>query len=67
ELSYGKIKGIKGRGGFEISISWESGVLVSVEVKSLVGNKLNLRYKGKIISQETSKGELLSFNETDFK
>lgn len=67
ELSNGKINGIKGRDGFEISISWENGVLVSVEVKSLIGNKLNLRYGGKLISKETTKGESLSFIATDFK
>lgn len=67
ELSNGKIKGIKGRGGFEISISWENGVLVSVEVKSLVGNNLKLRYRGELISQETTKGESLSFIAADFK
>ena len=67
ELSNGKIKGIKGRGGFEISIAWENGALVSVELKSLVGSNLNLRYRGKLISQETTKGESLSFISADFK
>jgi alpha-L-fucosidase 2 len=67
KFSNGEIKGIRGRGGFEISISWENGVLVSVKVKSLVGNNLNLRYKGELISQETTKGELLSFIAADFK
>ena len=66
-FSKGKISGIKGRGAFEISIEWKNGVLVSVDVKSLVGNKLNLRYNGKLISQETTKGETLSFVPSDFK
>ena len=63
----GKISGIKGRGAFEISIEWQNEVLVSVEVKSLEGNKLNLRYRGKLISQATTKGESLSFIPADFK
>ena len=66
ELSKGKVSGIKGRGGFEINISWENGNLVSVEVKSLLGNKLKLRYSGKLISQETEKGESYSFGINDF-
>ena len=66
-LSNGSISGILGRGAFEISIEWENEALISVEVKSLAGNKLNLRYKGKLISQETTKGETLSFIPTDFK
>lgn len=62
----GKISGIMGRGAFELSIVWENGMLVSVDVKSHQGNKLNLRYRGKVISMETVKGELLSFTFEDF-
>ena len=57
----GKISGIKGRGAFEFSIEWKEGKLVSLEVKSLNGNNLNLRYRGKLISQRTKAGEVLSF------
>lgn len=66
-LSSGKISGIKGRGGFEFSISWQNGELVSVEVISMQGNILNLRYKGKVIQKETRKGETYSFVSKDFK
>jgi alpha-L-fucosidase 2 len=66
-LATGKISGIKGRGGFEFSISWENGKLVKVEVKSLLGNNLNLRYSGKLISQMTNSGETYSFQLEDFK
>ncbi len=65
-LAKGKISGIKGRGGFEFAISWENGKLVSVEAKSLLGNKLNLRYSGKLISQETVKGDSYNFIIEDF-
>jgi alpha-L-fucosidase 2 len=66
-LSSGKISGIKGRGGFEFAIAWENGNLVSVDAKSLLGKKLNLRYAGKIVSKETAEGENYSFNPEDFK
>ena len=66
-LSNGKISGIKGRGGFVFDIIWENGKLVSLEVKSIIGNKLNLRYSGKIISQETKKGEMYSFAAESFR
>lgn len=66
-LPTGKITGIKGRGAFEISIEWKDSALVALSVKSLQGNPLNLRYKGKMISKPTSKGEILTFNPTDFK
>jgi alpha-L-fucosidase 2 len=63
-LSKGKISGIKGKGGFEFTIAWENGKLVSVDVKSLLGKKLNVRYSGKLISKETVKGESYSFDFT---
>lgn len=67
KLSSGKVSGIMGKGGFEISIDWQKGDLVSVEVKSLLGNILNLRYRGDLISQKTTEGEILSFITADFK
>ena len=66
KLSTGKISGIKGRGGFELSIQWENGELVYVEVQSLLGKMLNLRYKGKTISRETFKGEVVRIERGEF-
>ncbi|NQU54622.1 MAG: glycoside hydrolase N-terminal domain-containing protein [Bacteroidetes bacterium] len=66
DLSTGKISGIKGRGGFEISIAWENDKLTSVDLKSLLGNKLNVRYAGKVVSKKTTAGETYSFGLTDF-
>ncbi len=66
-LSSGKISGIKGRGAFELSIVWENGALVTVEVISLQGNQLNLRYRGKVISEGTVMGESYSFASAEFK
>ena len=66
EWSTGEISGIKGRGNFVVDISWENGKLKSVDVKSLNGNKLNIRYNGKTISRETQAGETYSFAAKDF-
>ncbi len=65
-LASGEISGIKARGGFELALVWENGNLVSVDVKSLVGNKLNLRYAGALISQDTQIGETYSFTNANF-
>ncbi|WP_298369256.1 glycoside hydrolase family 95 protein [uncultured Lutibacter sp.] len=67
KLSNGSISGIKGRGGFEVSIIWKDEKLEAVEVKSILGNHLNIRYSGKLISQETKIGETYTFQVTDFK
>jgi alpha-L-fucosidase 2 len=62
----GTISGIKGRGGFEFSISWKDGKLENVTVKSLLGNKLQVRYNGKMVKKDTKSGEKYVFNGSDF-
>ena len=65
-LPKGKITGLRARGAFEIDIEWDHGELVSVEVKSLKGNKLNLRYRGYVIAKATMAGENHIYKRTDF-
>ena len=65
-LNSGSVKGIVGRGGFEFSLTWENGELDSITIISKLGNHLNLRYKGKTISKETFKRQVLTFNSDDF-
>ena len=66
KLPDGKISGLKGRGGFEIDITWENRKLLAVKVKSLFGNRLNLRYNGNTIFEETTAGETYLFGPGDF-
>jgi alpha-L-fucosidase 2 len=63
----GKVSGLKGRGAFEVSMEWNDGDLVSMEIKSLKGNPLNVRYRGSSISTATLKGESYFFTSEDFK
>ena len=65
-LASGKISGIKGSGGFEFSIIWENNLLKHIEVKSLLGNHLNLRFKGKTISRETEIEQLYVYDLSAF-
>jgi alpha-L-fucosidase 2 len=62
----GKISGLKGRGAFEVFIDWDNGKLVSVEILSLKGSYLNVRYREKIISGKTKVGEKIILKESDF-
>jgi alpha-L-fucosidase 2 len=62
----GEIDGIKGRGGFIISIVWKEGKLDWVKIKSLRGNKMNLRYNGNFITRETTAGEPYIFEAENF-
>src|SRR5690606_35675413 len=63
----GKISGIKGRGGFEFSLTWENGKLVASKVTSVLGNKMRLRYNGKIITRNTQPGETFLLGAGDFQ
>ena len=58
----GSVKGICARGGFEISIYWDNGLIQEVEVLSKAGNKCSLYYKDKTISFDTKKGNRYVLN-----
>lgn len=63
----GKITGLKGRGAFEVLIKWDNGELAELEIISLKGNDLNVRYAEKMISKETVAGKNYKFRLKDFK
>jgi alpha-L-fucosidase 2 len=58
----GYIHGIMARGGFEVDIDWENGILRQARIISRNGNHLTLNYKGKIIETNTVAGKVYSFN-----
>ena len=43
----GSVTGLKARGGFEVSMSWEKGKLTTCDIKSILGNPCVVRYGGK--------------------
>ncbi len=58
-LPEGKISGLCGRGGFEVSMTWSKGALSTLEVISHAGGPLIIRYRDKSFNEETKKGEVL--------
>lgn len=62
----GRVSGLKGRGAFEFSMEWKNGELEVLRVKSLKGSQLNLRYRGRVISQATEEGQSYHFRSEDF-
>lgn len=59
----GEIEGLRARNGFELSFSWENHQLRSLNVKSLAGQPLKIKYRNKMIEQPTQKGETYEFTE----
>ena len=43
----GSVSGLKARGGYEVSIDWKDGKMVSCEIKSLLGHPFTVRYAGR--------------------
>jgi alpha-L-fucosidase 2 len=57
----GRISGLRARGGFEVAMSWKSGKLASLELKSLKGSPCVLTYKKKSIFLQRDVGEFFRF------
>jgi len=56
----GSISGLRARGGFEVSMSWENGELKTYSVKSVAGTSFQVKYKGKLSApQKIKKGEIV--------
>ena len=53
----GKVRGLCARGGFEVGLKWQQGMLQSVVVKSLAGEPCTLNYHGKTLRFDTKKGQ----------
>lgn len=53
----GEVRGLCARGGFEVGLKWQQGMLQSVVVKSLVGEHCTLNYRGKTLRFVTKKGQ----------
>lgn len=64
EWKNGKYYGLKARGGFEVSVEWKDGKIVNAEIKSILGNKCRVWYKGKYIETgDLKKGEIWKYSE----
>ncbi len=58
----GEIKGLRAANGFEVDIRWEAGTLISARVKSLLGKKGLVRYRGEDILLNLEKGKTKTIN-----
>ena len=57
----GSFKGLRARGGFEVSAAWDHGTLLSAQIKSLLGNPCRVRYRDIVREFDTENGKTYSF------
>jgi alpha-L-fucosidase 2 len=58
----GSVAGLRARGGFEIDIKWQNGVLVLAKIHSLLGNPCNLRYGRTSCRVEIEQGQIFEWD-----
>jgi len=60
--SSGSVKGLRARGGFEVSLDWKEGKLVTAALKSITGNSVTLRYCDATHALRLKPGEVFIWN-----
>ena len=53
----GSVSGLRARGGFEISLSWKDGRMISTRIHSVSGKHCKVRYRDKTIALDLKPGE----------
>lgn len=53
----GSVRGLCARGGFEVSLAWSGGALVSAEVRSKIGGPCAVRYRDRTVRIEVGAGK----------
>jgi len=61
EWPTGEFKGLRARGGFEVSASWKDGRLVNAQIKSVLGNPCRVRFRDTVREFKTESGKTYSF------
>jgi alpha-L-fucosidase 2 len=53
----GRVRGLRARGGVEVSMDWKDGALSSATLVSRLGGKIRVRYRDTVHQYETSPGQ----------
>ena len=59
----GSIKGLRARGGFEVDIEWENGIMTTTTIHAYADNKCFVKYKDNVVNLELKKGDIIILNE----
>jgi alpha-L-fucosidase 2 len=58
----GSVRGLRARGGFEVSINWKDGKLKSAEIINRINASATVRYREKTTSLQFKAGETVRLN-----
>ena len=61
QWSTGAFRGLRARGGFEVSLTWKEGQVVRAEIRSLLGRACRLRFGNVVREFATVPGEIYRF------
>ncbi|MDR1938226.1 MAG: glycoside hydrolase family 95 protein, partial [Tannerellaceae bacterium] len=53
----GEVTGLRARGGYEVSMKWDKGKLISAEITNPNGGVSNVRYNGRVVKVTIPKGQ----------
>jgi alpha-L-fucosidase 2 len=62
EWASGSVKGLRGRGGFEVTFAWKDGKLTRARILSLLGNSCKVRLGDRTIELKTGQGKSYAFD-----
>lgn len=60
--SNGEVKGLCARGGFEVDIKWEDGIMTTATIYAKTDNKCKVKYKGNVINIDLRVGDIITLN-----
>lgn len=63
----GSVKGLRARGGFEVSMIWANKKIEQITIKSIGGTAAKIRYNGKVLDLKMSNNQTKTFTLTDFQ
>ena len=60
----GKVSGLRARGGFDVNMAWNNGVLTTAGIRSITGKSCTVRYGEKTVHIKLKPGQVIKLNST---